>query len=66
MLNTQAPDYQRCTAEGHISHYLSERLSSRPMGWSKKGAEGVARSIIFQLNGGNVAQYLLKKQQAKA
>ncbi|WEV43724.1 ISLre2 family transposase [Lactobacillus sp. ESL0684] len=66
ILNTQDLDYQRCTAEGHISHYLSERLSSRPMGWSKRGAEGVARSIIFQLNGGDIMQYLLKKQKETA
>ena len=26
-----------CSAEGHISHVLSARESSRPMGWSKKG-----------------------------
>lgn len=26
-----------CSAEGHISHILSARMSSRPMGWSKKG-----------------------------
>ena len=25
-----------CCAEGHVSHVLSSRLSSRPMGWSKK------------------------------
>ena len=25
-----------CSAEGHISHVLSARESSRPMGWSKK------------------------------
>lgn len=66
ILNTQEPSYQRCTAEGHISHYLSERLSSRPLGWSKIGAESVARSINFQLNGGNIAQYLLKKQKEAA
>lgn len=25
-----------CCAEGHVSHVLSSRLSSRPMGWSKE------------------------------
>ncbi|MDR9786677.1 MAG: ISLre2 family transposase [Peptococcaceae bacterium MAG4] len=28
-----------CSVEGHVSHVLSARLSSRPMGWSKKGGE---------------------------
>lgn len=23
-----------CSAEGHISHIYSDRMSSRPMGWS--------------------------------
>lgn len=27
-----------CSAEGHVSHILSSRMSSRPMGWSMKGA----------------------------
>lgn len=26
-----------CSAEGHVSHLLSSRLSSRPMGWSQTG-----------------------------
>ena len=32
-----------CSAEGHISHVFSSRLSSRPKGWSEKG---VARNAI--------------------
>ncbi|MDG2764921.1 UPF0236 family protein, partial [Vibrio parahaemolyticus] len=32
----------RCSAEGHISHILSSRLSSRPMGWSVIGADEMA------------------------
>lgn len=27
-------NYLGCSAEGHVSHVLSDRLSSRPMGWS--------------------------------
>lgn len=30
-----------CSAEGHVSHVLSSRMSSRPMGWSRKGAAKV-------------------------
>ena len=32
-----------CSAEGHVSHVLSSRMSSRPMGWSKKGAGKVVQ-----------------------
>ncbi len=31
-----------CSAEGHVSHVLSARLSSRPMGWSYLGANQMA------------------------
>ena len=32
-------DYIGCSAEGHISHILSSRLSSRPLGWCKTGVD---------------------------
>lgn len=32
-----------CSAEGHVSHVLSDRMSSRPMGWSKLGADRMSR-----------------------
>lgn len=28
--------YEGSCTEGHVSHVLSDRLSSRPMGWSKR------------------------------
>ncbi|HIZ95990.1 MAG TPA: ISLre2 family transposase [Candidatus Ligilactobacillus excrementavium] len=55
-------DYHGCSAEGHISHYLSRRLSSRPLGWSLVGAQSVARVRIFKLNGGHIASYLQERQ----
>ena len=30
-----------CSAEGHVSHVLSDRLSSRPMAWSETGADRI-------------------------
>jgi len=38
----------RCSAEGHISHILSDRLSSRPMGWSVIGADEMARMRTYK------------------
>lgn len=32
-----------CSAEGHVSHVYSDRMSSRPMGWSETGADAVCR-----------------------
>ncbi|MQL53323.1 hypothetical protein GFC01_13865 [Desulfofundulus thermobenzoicus] len=34
---------KRCSAEGHVSHILLTRLSRRPDGWSKTGADQMAR-----------------------
>ena len=54
-----------CSAEGHVSHVLSSRLSSRPLGWSLKGAENVARLRVFGLNGGNFEAYYRNKAKEK-
>ena len=43
--------YIRCSAEGRISHVLSERLSSRPRGWSRAGAKHMANVRVCQANG---------------
>lgn len=42
-----------CSAEGHVSHVLSSRLSSRPMAWSRRGAEKMAKLRAYYFNGGN-------------
>lgn len=51
-----------CSAEGHVSHILSDRLSSRPMGWSLDGADQMARLRCFTQNGGNVYDYMKYKK----
>ncbi len=43
---------QGCSAEGHVSHDLSHRLSSRPMGWSQEGADRMAKLRIYEKNFG--------------
>jgi len=43
-----------CSAEGHVSHVLSSRMSSRPMGWSKLGATQMAKLRAYYLNGGDI------------
>lgn len=39
------------STEGHVSHVLSSRMSSRPMGWSKKGVAKMAQLRAYYLNG---------------
>ena len=45
-----------CSAEGHVSHVLSARLSSRPMAWSIAGAEKMAQLRAFYFNGGDFSE----------
>lgn len=45
-----------CSAEGHVSHVLSSRLSSRPLGWSRKGVDQMSKLRAFRANGGDYLQ----------
>ena len=56
-------DYIGCSAEGHVSHILSARLSSRPKGWSLLGADQMARLRAYRANKGNVYDLMLMKQK---
>ena len=40
----------QCSAEGHVSHIYSDRMSSRPLGWSRTGADKMARLRIYRQN----------------
>lgn len=39
------------SAEAHVSHILSARLSSRPMAWSARGVDQMARLRAMRANG---------------
>lgn len=55
-----------CSAEGHISHVFSERLSSRPKGWSKTGADQMSQLRVYKKNGGKIYDLVMaqkKKEQ---
>lgn len=58
-------DYSGCSAEGHVSHIYSDRLSSRPLGWSREGVDQMARLRVFAANGGNIFELALKKKQER-
>lgn len=49
-----------CSAEAHVSHVYSDRMSSRPRAWSRTGVDQMARLRVFQANGGSVVQACLQ------
>lgn len=45
-----------CSAEGHVYHVLSSRMSTQAMCWSKHGAGKMARLREYYYNGGNMLE----------
>lgn len=52
-----------CSAEGHVSHVLSSRMSSRPMGWSIKGADAMSHLRAYHWNGGDMLTLVREQKQ---
>ena len=52
-----------CSAEGHISHVYTDRMSSRPRTYSDNGIDKKSRLRIFKSNGGNVYEELIKTKK---
>ena len=52
------------STEGHVSHVLSSRMSSRPMGWSRTGAGKMAQLRAYYYNGGDMLE-LVRYQKAE-
>lgn len=50
---------QGYSGEGHVSHILSARLSSRPGGWSKGGVESIAIMRVLKANGHDLREEYL-------
>lgn len=52
-----------CSAEGHVSHVLSSRMSTAAMGWSKTGADKMAHLRAWYWNGGNMLELARYQKQ---
>ena len=52
-----------CSAEGHVRSILSDRLSTRPMGWSRAGAEIMVQLRAFTKNGGRISDLFYPSTQ---
>ena len=53
-----------CSAEGHISHVFADRMSSRPLGWSRTGADKMSRLRIYERNGGSMLKLVRYQKEA--
>lgn len=62
--NQYEADYAGCSAEGHVSHILSSRLSSRPLGWCKTGVDQMARLRVFVANGGEIYDLFIERKKS--
>lgn len=51
------------STEAHVSHILSARMSSRPLGWSQKGADRLAQLRIYWKNGRDMIALLLAQKK---
>ena len=57
MLSMKSQDSNvRCSAEGHVSHVYADRMSSRPLGWCRTGADKMSRLRIYRENQGNMLE----------
>lgn len=56
--STESGGVWKCCAEGQVSHVLSDRLSSRPMGWSELGCDNISKLRAYTRNGGKVIDLL--------
>lgn len=54
-----------CSAEGHMSHVLSSRMSTLPMGWSRTGADKMAHLRAYYWNSGDMLELVRYQKQVK-
>ncbi|WP_051671833.1 ISLre2 family transposase [Oribacterium sp. P6A1] len=55
-----------CSAEGHVSHVLSDRMSSRPLGWCREGANQMAHLRAYYFNHGDMLELVKAQKLPKA
>ena len=55
-----------CSAESHISHVYSDRMSSRPLGWCRRGVDNMSRLRIYAKNGGKMLDLVRSQPLQKA
>ena len=51
-----------CSVECHISHVLSDRMSSRPMGWCSTNVDNMSKLRILKANNISVKEVLERQE----
>ena len=54
-----------CSAEGHVSHVLSKRMSTAAMGWSRKGADKMANLRAYVWNNRDMLELVRYQKSVK-
>ena len=52
-----------CSAEGHVSHIYSDRMSSRPMGWKSKNVDNMSKLRVLREDNISVKTILEKQEK---
>ena len=65
---TKEDSVMGCSAEGQVSHILSSRMSSRPMGWSRIGTDKMSQLRAYYCNSRDMLELVRyqKKELPKA
>ncbi len=61
--STESGGVWKCCAEGQVSHVLSDRLSSRPMGWSELGCDNISKLRAYTRNNGKIIDLLRYQEE---
>jgi len=52
-----------CSAEGHISHLYSARLSSRPLGWKTINVNNISKLRLIKADGNDIKEIVHNKRK---
>jgi hypothetical protein len=61
--NQEGHEIKGFSAEGHVSHIYSSRMSSTPLGWSKIGTDKMLHLRIYNYNGGNMLDLVRQQKE---
>ena len=61
--NDHREDLHGCSAEGHVSHLLSARMSTLPMGWKEDNVDNMSKLRFYLADGKDVKDLIKNKNK---